>query len=195
VALSAEPDQPAAGGTTLLADVRAVFAKRKARRMFTADRRPTLLLDEADTFMRENEEQRGLLNAGHTREHAFVVRVVGDEHRPKRFSVWGAKALAGIGSLPDTIMDRAIPLRLRRKMVYERSEALRHDDKAGFKRLARQFARWAADNAQAVAHARLDPLAGLNSRAQDNWEPLLAIADAAGGDWPMRARRAAWAAS
>ncbi|MCL5272698.1 MAG: hypothetical protein M1486_05275, partial [Gammaproteobacteria bacterium] len=53
---------------------------------------PTLLIDEADTFMRENEELRGLINCGHTRDSAFIIRTVGDEHTPKRFMLWGAKA-------------------------------------------------------------------------------------------------------
>ena len=52
---------------------------------------PTLLLDEADTFMKENEELRGVVNSGHTRQSAFVIRTVGDEHEPKRFSTWGLR--------------------------------------------------------------------------------------------------------
>lgn len=56
--------------------------------------------------MKENEELRGLLNCGHTRESAYVVRTVGDDHMPKLFFVWGAKTIAGIGHLADTLMDR-----------------------------------------------------------------------------------------
>jgi putative DNA primase/helicase len=63
--------------------------------------RPTLLIDEADTFMRDNEELRGVINSGHTRQAAYVVRCVGDEHEPVQFSTWGAKALSGIGHLVD----------------------------------------------------------------------------------------------
>lgn len=56
---------------------------------------PTLLIDEADTFMHENDELRGLLNCGYSKESAYIIRVVGEEFAPKTFSVWGAKALAG----------------------------------------------------------------------------------------------------
>jgi putative DNA primase/helicase len=88
--------------------------------------KPTLLIDEADTFMRENEELRGLLNCGHTRDSAKIIRIVGDKHIPKYFNVWGAKALAGIGRLADTLVDRSISLELRRKLPHEKTERLRH---------------------------------------------------------------------
>ena len=68
---------------------------------------PTLLIDEADTFLRDNEELRGILNSGHTRELAFVIRTVGDDHEPRKFSTWGAKAIALIGGLKDTLADRS----------------------------------------------------------------------------------------
>lgn len=80
---------------------------------------PTLLIDEADAFLKDNEDMRGLLNAGHTRTTAYTVRTVGDDHTPKRFNLWGAKAISGIGKLADTIMDRAIVLELRRKLDCE----------------------------------------------------------------------------
>lgn len=48
---------------------------------------PTLLIDEGDTFLDAREEPRGVLNAGHTPATAFMVRTVGDDHEPRRFSV------------------------------------------------------------------------------------------------------------
>lgn len=142
---------------------------------------PTLMVDEADTFVRDNEELRGIINSGHTRDSAYVIRVVGDDYTPRQFSVWGAKALAGIGNLPDTLMDRSIPLVLRRKLPHERVERLRHADLNRFPRLAAQLARFAIDNREAVRAARPKLPEQLNDRAQDNWEPLMAIAEAAGG--------------
>src|SRR6202040_793295 len=65
--------------------------------------KPTLLIDEADTFLRDNDELRGVINAGHRRSSAFVIRTVGDEHEPKQFCTWGAKAIALIGKLPGTL--------------------------------------------------------------------------------------------
>jgi len=41
---------------------------------------PTLLVDEADSFLKDNEELRGILNSGHTRSGAYVIRTVGEEH-------------------------------------------------------------------------------------------------------------------
>jgi hypothetical protein len=152
---------------------------------------PTLLIDEADAFMKENEELRGLLNCGHTRDSAYVVRTVGDDHTPKMFNVWGAKAIAGIGHMADTIMDRSVTLELRRKLPNERVNKLRHAAPGLFDDLRAQLARWSEDNADAVRAARPELPAALHDRAADNWEPLLKIAQAAGGDWPEAAQRAA----
>ncbi len=153
--------------------------------------KPTLLVDEADAFMRDNEELRGIINAGHTRDSAYVVRTVGDDFTPTRFSVWGAKALAGIGHLADTLMDRAIVLELRRKLSHENAERLRHAEPELFDTIAEKLARFADDCRDDVRRARPDLPASLNDRAQDNWEPLLAIADIAGGVWPALGRNAA----
>jgi putative DNA primase/helicase len=78
--------------------------------------RPTLLIDEADTFVRENEEMRGILNSGHTKAAAHVIRNVeiNGEHKPQRFSTWAPKAVATIRSLADTLEDRAIVVQLQR---------------------------------------------------------------------------------
>ena len=153
--------------------------------------RPTLLIDEVDAFLRESEELRGLLNAGHTRDSAYVVRVVGDDFTPTKFNVWGAKALSGIGHVADTLMDRAVTLELRRKMPHEHVERLRYAEPGLFDTLAAKLARFALDSAETIRRARPDLPAQLNDRAQDNWEPLLAIADVSGGEWPKWARTAA----
>lgn len=156
---------------------------------------PTLLIDEADTFIWNSDELRGVLNSGHTRESAFAIRTVGDDHEPRKFSTWGAKAIALIGNLKDTLADRSIEVALRRKLPGERVEKLRHADPELFRTLARRCARFAADHAEAMRAARPSMPEGLHDRAQDNWEPLLAIADLAGGPWPRQARAAAKALS
>lgn len=152
---------------------------------------PTLLIDEVDAFLAEHEEARGILNAGFTRDTAFVIRCVGDDHTPTRFNVWGAKVLCGIGKIADTLADRSIPLRLRRKMPGERTVKMRHADPEHFAALVGKLARFAVDNREAVRHARPAEIDGLNDRANDAWEPLLAIASVAGGEWPRLARQAA----
>lgn len=152
---------------------------------------PTLLIDEADSFLRENEEARGLINSGLYRETAFVMRTVGDDFTPTKFSTWGAKVVCGIGKLADTIEDRSIPLRMRRKVSGERVENIRHSDAALWEALQSRIARWTADNLHRIGATRPDRVLGLHDRANDCWEPLLAIAEAAGGQWPERARHAA----
>jgi putative DNA primase/helicase len=144
---------------------------------------PTLLIDEADAFMKDNEELRGLLNSGHTRDSAYVIRTVGDNFTPTKFNTWGAKALAGIGHVADTLMDRAIILELRRKLPHEKSERIRQAEPGLFDDLRAKLARFADDHRETVKQARPLLPHSLNDRAQDNWEPLLAIAMTAGNEW------------
>jgi putative DNA primase/helicase len=152
---------------------------------------PTLLVDEADTFLRGNDELRGILNCGHNRRGAYVLRTVGDNHEPKQFSTWAPKAVAMIGRLPPTLFGRSIRIELQRKKADETVEPLRQDRLAHLEPLQRKAARWAADNADALKAADPEVPTTLYSRAADNWRPLLAIADLAGGEWSGRARRVA----
>lgn len=154
---------------------------------------PTLLIDEADTFLKGSDELRGILNSGHNRRQAFVIRTVGDDHEPRQFRTWGPKAIALIGALPSTLEDRAVVIQMRRRLPDQRVERLRADRDLGILDLRRRCARWVADHRDALQSA--DPMTptALNDRAADNWRPLLAIADAAGNDWPNRARTAAMA--
>ena len=152
---------------------------------------PTLLIDEADTFIKDNENLRGLLNAGHSRDLAFTLRCVGDDHEPKKFNLWGAKALSGIGKLADTIMDRAIILELRRKLPGEKILKLRYAPDGLFETIQKKLARFSDDYREIIKNARPDIPDVLNDRAQDNWEPLLAIADTAGSKYGCLAREAA----
>lgn len=155
---------------------------------------PTILIDEADTFIRQNDELKGLINAGYTRSNAFVGRVVGENHEPKLFKVWGAKALAGIAlekHLPDATMSRAIVIELRRKLPSEKVSRLRDAEHGLFDILASKLSRFSDDYSKQVRLARPTLPDELNDRAQDNWQPLMAIAGCAGPEWVTRATVAA----
>jgi len=148
--------------------------------------KPTLLLDEGDTFLKDNEELRGVLNAGH-RRGGQIIRTVGDDHEPRQFSTWTPAAIAMIGRLPDTLEDRSVSVSLRRRRPSEKVQPFRSERAQDLKRLARMIARWCDDNRQSLSAA--DPETGaLVNRAADNWRPLFAISDIAGGDWPKLAR-------
>ena len=155
--------------------------------------RPTLLMDEADTYLEQRgDEFRGILNSGHTRDAAVVWRTVGDKYEPKAFSTWAPMVIAAIGKLRPTLASRSIIIVMRRKRSDESVTRYRPDhDGPLLDELARKCARWAQDNLQNLKGA--DPMMPkqLNNRAADNWRPLLAIADVIGGDCPSRARRAA----
>lgn len=197
--LAATSPEKRCGKTTLLS-VLAELARRPlpasnisppALFRTTEKYRPTLLIDEADTFLRQNDELRGVLNSGHTRELAYVIRTAGDDFEPRRFTTWAPKAIALIGNLPPTLADRAIVLKLRRKRPGEMVMRVR-ELRAG-RRLQQQIVRWVADNGGALLAASPESPAGLHDRAADNFEPLFAIAEVAGADWPERARAAALA--
>jgi hypothetical protein len=155
--------------------------------------RPTLLIDEADSFVKENEELRGILNGGHTRTAAYVIRnvEVAGEHKPRRFSIWAPKAVATIRGLADTLEGRSVIVQLQRKPPGATVERLRKRDNEWFAALRSQAARWAADHFEKLADPDPQIPEALNDRADDNWRPLLAIADLAGGEWPQLARQAA----
>jgi putative DNA primase/helicase len=156
--------------------------------------KPTLFIDEADAFLKQNEEMRGVLNAGFE-WNGCVIRTVGEDHEPTPFNVFCAKAISGIGHLPDTLKDRSILFELRRKQKDETRERLRHADMGEFAEIKRKLARWSEDNLEALRLARPELPDALNDRAQDRWEPLLAIADQVGEHWPQIARAAAMAIS
>ncbi|PWU13608.1 MAG: hypothetical protein C5B50_18955 [Verrucomicrobia bacterium] len=249
---------------------------------------PTLLIDEADTFLQGNEELRGILNSGYTRSTAYVVRVSSQRRRPlgeskvqspkskvegrsvpepstdhgpgtgernsedrgqrtedglltefkiqspstfakaaadkksnvkshptlaprptaldphatplahltggrlTQFSCWCPKVISMIGRLPETLADRCIVITMHRKSTGERCERLRNLSAGG---LRRRCARFAADHARAIRAAKPKIPVDLNDRAADVWDPLLALADVAGGRWPALARDAATALS
>jgi Protein of unknown function (DUF3631) len=155
--------------------------------------RPTLLIDEADSFLKDNEEMRGILDSGHTKAAASVVRNVeiNGEHKPQRFSTWAGKAIATIGAVADTLEDRSIVVRLQRKPKTAKVVRLRRRDSEEFAALRRRAARWAAGNFNKLVDPEPEIPDVLNDRAADNWRPLLAIADLAGGTWPKSARDAA----
>ncbi|OLZ64702.1 hypothetical protein AV521_34325 [Streptomyces sp. IMTB 2501] len=155
---------------------------------------PTLLVDEADTIFgtpkmaEKNEEMRGLLNAGHQRNR-YVTRVVGNDHTPHRFATFAMAALAGIGDLPDTIMDRAVVIRMRRRAEGEHVKPFRsRRDIPALHDLRDRIAAWARPLLDEAAD--LEPDMPVEDRAADTWEPLVIVADLAAGSWPRRAREA-----
>jgi len=161
---------------------------------------PTLLIDEADGLLKDskgsdNVELRSVINAGHTRDFAFVPRCVGDNYEVQNFSAWAPKAIALIGRMPDSMMDRSIPIQMRRKATSESVARLRETPPAVFDELRSKTVRFVQDNADKIAQHVPTLPNGINDRAADCWLPMLAIADIAGGDWPDLARKAAVALS
>lgn len=154
--------------------------------------RPTLLIDEADSFLKDNEELRGVLNSGHRKATAIIIRTTGDDHEPKTFSTWCPKAIAAIGKLPGTLEDRAIIIMMRRKAKDEAVNRIRYGALTReTKELRRKAARWAQDKLETLKHSDPSVPAELNDRAADCWRPLLAIADLLAGTWAATAREAA----
>lgn len=152
----------------------------------------TIFFDEADTFIRNNPEIKGIINSGHRRSMAFVLRCDGENHEPRQFSTWAPNIIAMIGKPADTIVDRSILIQMKRKKPGDAVQRfIPHKAEPELKTLASKIARWREDNFMALCGSDPETPAGLNDRAADNWRPLLAIADLIGGDCPETARLAA----
>jgi hypothetical protein len=156
---------------------------------------PTLLVDEADTLWGSkkqadsNEDLRGLLNAGHQRNRPMLRWDV-TTRTLDQLDTFAMAMLASIGDLPDTIMDRAVVIRMRRRAPTEHVDPYRtRRDAPPLNQLRDQLTGWARQQLRELQHAT--PQMPLEDRAADTWEPLIAVADLAGGDWPTRARTAA----
>lgn len=158
---------------------------------------PTLLLDESDAAFKGEKEYaetlRGLLNSGYRRGGKTTVCVgQGANINTRDFSTFAAKAIAGIGDLPDTVASRSIRVLLKRRTAAEHVERFRRATAdATATGLRERLADWAEQHESALAIA--EPLTPdeLGDRSAECWEPLLAIADLAGQEWPARARSAA----
>lgn len=167
------------------------------RKVSDPDGAPTILFDEIDTLFgakaKEHEEIRGILNAGH-RRGAMAGRCVirGKTVETEELPAYCAVALAGLGNLPDTILNRSVVVRMRRRAPQEVIEPYRRrvHGREGHA-LRDRLATWAATIGAHLAAARPEMPTGVEDRAADVWEALLAIADTAGGNWPDRGRAAA----
>lgn len=164
------------------------------RKVADDDGRPTILHDEIDTIFgpkaNNNEELRGLLNAGH-RQGAVAGRCVvrGKLIETEEIPAYCAVALAGLDDLPDTIRSRSIIIRMRRRAPDERVEPYRRRMHAPAGQALRdELAAWAMVAEPDLSMARPEMPEGIVDRDADVWEPLLAIADMAGGEWPRLAR-------
>jgi putative DNA primase/helicase len=200
--LTLSSPEPRCGKTTLLNTVQAlvprplVAANITAASLFRAVEtwRPTLLIDEADSFMGNSDELRGIINSGHTKASAYVVRTVeaDGDHQPKRFYTWAPKVIAAIGKLSSTVMDRSVVITMKRKLAADKVERLRDPMKDyDFETMRQSFRRWADDNSIKLTGAEPEVPDCLHDRAADNWRTLMAIAELVGGHWPQKAREAA----
>jgi hypothetical protein len=156
---------------------------------------PTLLLDECDAIFNDRngstEPLRSLLNASN-RRGTHVPRCVGPSQQLVDFNIFSAKALAGIGELPDTVRDRSIVIRLERKRPDEVVQRFRlREALETAEPIAIALASWGVDASGHLETARPQIPEALDDRAEEAWEPLLAIAELAWGTWPERGRRAA----
>mgnify|MGYP000688627800 CR=1 FL=1 len=164
-------------------------------RSLGADPPPTLLFDEVDSIFgtakaaEQNEDLRGLLNAGFSRG-TTVGRCVGPHQTPEDFETFACAALAGIGRLPDTIEDRAVVVTMKRRTPEERVKPFRlRRDRPVLDALRERITQFVTTIPQDTNFYPTN--IGVDDRAADVWEPLIAVADLAGTEWGAKARKAA----
>ena len=153
---------------------------------------PTIIVDEADVILINNEPLRSVINTSWTRGSS-VPRCIGDDKVPHAFPTFCPKAIGMKGRrLPDTTLGRTIIIEMKRKKATEKvAKHFRSIDDAGLAELRRRALRWAIDNGEKLDGAEPVMPPGFDDRLGDNWLLQLAIADFAGGEWPDKARRAA----
>lgn len=154
---------------------------------------PTLFIDEADTIFGpkaadNHEDLRGIVNSGHQRGRPYVRYNVASRTN-EHLATFAMAMLAGIGDLPDTIMDRAIVIRMCRRAPGERVAPYRtRRDRPALHDLRDRLSAWLTGSLEVLKDS--EPSMPVEDRAADTWEPLVAVADLAGGHWPARARTA-----
>lgn len=162
-------------------------------RSITEDDPPTLCLDEADTIFGpkaadNNEDLRGIINSGHQRNRPYIRWDI-TRREPEKCPTFAMAVLAGIGEMPDTIMDRAVVIRMRRRAPGENVLPYRtRRDRPALDGLRDRLHEWLRGSLDHLQDA--EPEMPVEDRAADTWEPLIAVADLAGGAWPQRARSA-----
>ncbi|GHJ47452.1 hypothetical protein Cs7R123_47940 [Catellatospora sp. TT07R-123] len=163
-------------------------------RSIGSDNPPTVLLDEYDTIFGpaaagSAEDLRGLLNAGHQRNRP-ALRYDANSQRVEQIPTFAMAALAGIGAAPDTIEDRAVVVHMRRRAGREKVKPWRiMRDRPMVAAIGAELSQWLLGSLDVLRAA--EPVMPVEDRAADTWEPLIALADLAGGDWPIRARTSA----
>lgn len=185
-------------GKTTLRDVLAVLVPRPllAENLSVAvlfrvieAHRPTVLADECDSWLRDNDELRGMLNSGH-RRGGQALRCEGESNEVRAFAVFAPAVVCGIGSLPGTLHDRSIVIRLERAKPGELRERFDSRRTECEQELCAKLARFCADNSARLEACDPALPSGAFNRLADNWRPLFAVAEIAGGDWPHRAAAA-----
>lgn len=170
-----------------------------ARRIDSGDVPPTILFDEFDTLFgarardAQAEELRGIFNSGHRRGASYSRAATrGKEVVLEEFNTFAPVAMAGLGELPDTIRTRAVIVPMRRRARSEPVEPYRERQNGGELETTRdRIAAWARTAKHSIGNPWPEMPDGITDRDADVWEPLLAVADAAGGFWPKLARDAA----
>jgi Protein of unknown function (DUF3631) len=150
---------------------------------------PTILADGADSFICDNNDLSDVLVAGHERD-SCVIRCIGYEKELRAFDVFSPAVISGIGPIPDALQDRSISIRLFRAKPGELRQRFDSRNTEHAENLRRKLAHFAADHFQRIIDSNPTLPPGAYNRLADNWRPLFAIAEIAGGDWPDRARTA-----
>ena len=152
---------------------------------------PTLLIDEADTFIHNNKVLRGIINSSHAKSHARVLRSsAGKDGTPKSFSTWVSMVIGMIGMPPDTITDRSLVIQLQRKLPSESTKRISLDFDKECHQICQKIVRWTEDNSDQLKQLQPTLPNSHNDREIDNWAPLFVIAETIGPNWHEQALKA-----
>lgn len=155
----------------------------------------TLIIDEIDTIYSSANDDKsdltGIINSGYRRGE-YVLRTVGDDHEPRAFPVFAPVALAGLSraKLPDALLSRCFVIPMKRRAPGQSVEPFRQRlEQDNLTKLRTMLAEAAEEIRPGLSSYFPDLPDGVSDRQQDIWEPLVAVADKAGGHWPETARK------
>jgi len=152
---------------------------------------PTILIDEADSYGKDNDDLRNIVNGGFERNRP-AIRTNKESLEPEFFDTFGPKLLASIGPLHETIEDRSVTISMKRKPSECDVEELCDADPGVFLELRRKIQRWANDNKEKLKATRLVRPKALGNRLWNKWRPLLTIAAVVDGSSEETIEKGHW---
>lgn len=147
-------------------------------------------IDEVDSWFQRNSDLVSALNGGVVPQGSFIRCDTDNGNKPMQFSTHCAAAMCGINlerKLPGPLLDRCHVVNMEKALPGDMEIQFDHRKHTRiFIELGRKLSRFVTDNKCLISDCQPGMPEGIVGRKADIWEPLLSIAEAAGGYWPTK---------